>query len=150
MKNYKTFNNKFMKHLCSDIKTVETSDDPFSINMSSEKITQAKNAAFQETVVGELSKLTAMMKENKGKEEIQSSLDNLNKLENLSKMVGTQEVYQNKIKVNGQEIEINELKNLAVKKAQKQLAPKQPAKQKEQVKQNIQNKPEIKGQAPKI
>ena len=118
--------------------------------MSSEKITQAKNAAFQETVVGELSKLTAMMKENKGKEEIQSSLDNLNKLENLSKMVGTQEVYQNKIKVNGQEIEINELKNLAVKKAQKQLAPKQPAKQKEQVKQNIQNKPEIKGQAPKI
>ena len=139
-----------MKHLCSDIKTVETSDDPFSINMSSEKITQAKNAAFQETVVGELSKLTAMMKENKGKEEIQSSLDNLNKLENLSKMVGTQEVYQNKIKVNGQEIEINELKNLAVKKAQKQLAPKQPAKQKEQVKQNIQNKPEIKGQAPKI
>ena len=146
MKNFKTFNNKFMKHLCSDIKTVETSDNPLSINMSSEKITQAKNAAFQETVVGELSKLTAMMKENKGEEEIQSSLDNLNKLENLSKMVGTQEVYNNKIKVNGQEIEIKELKNLAVKKAQKRLAPKQAAKRNEQVKE----KNEVKGPAPKI
>ena len=135
MSNYKTFNTRFMNHLCGDMNKVENSSDPYSVDMSSEKIAQAKNAAFQETLVNEISKLTAKMKENKGKEEIQSSLDELGNLEKLSKLVGTQEVYNNKVKVNGQEIEIKELSNLAVKKAQKAISSKQSAKKHEQTKE---------------
>ncbi|MCR5632769.1 MAG: hypothetical protein K6F60_04670, partial [Eubacterium sp.] len=135
MSNYKIFNTRFMNHLCSDMKKVENSSDPYSVDMSYEKITQAKSAVFQEILVNEISKLTAKMKENKGKEEIQSSLDELGNLEKISKLVGTQEVYNNKVKVNGQEIEIKELSNLAVKKAQKAISPKQSAKKHEQAKE---------------
>lgn len=124
MKQFKTFNNRFRKRLCEDIKSVETSNNPNSVDMSMDKITQAKNAAFQDTIIKEVGKLTTKLNEKKSKEEIQSSIDSINSLDKLSKMVGTQDVYNNKVKVNNKEITLKELSNLAIKKAQKQIAPK--------------------------
>lgn len=124
MKQFKTFNNRFRKRLCENIKSVETSNNPNSVDMSMDKITQAKNAAFQDTIIKEVGKLTTKLNEKKSKEEIQSSIDSINSLDKLSKMVGTQDVYNNKVKVNNKEITLKELSNLAIKKAQKQIAPK--------------------------
>ena len=124
MKQFKTFNNRFRKRLCEDIKSVETSNNPNSVDMSMDKITQAKNAAFQDTIIKEVGKLTTKLNEKKSKEEIQSSIDSINSLDKLSKMVGTQDVYNNKVKVNNKEINLKELSNLAIKKAQRQIAPK--------------------------
>ncbi len=146
MSGFKAFNNKFKKHLCSGLKSVENSNNPQVVDMSMDTINICKNAAFQETLVSELGKLTTKLNEGKSKEEIQNSLDSLNNLNKLSKMVGTQDVYKNKIKVNGKEIELKELSDLAMQKAQKKVAPEKgpQKKNKEPEKENI-----VKGNAPK-
>ena len=146
MSGFKAFNNKFKKHLCSGLKSVENSNNPRVVDMSMDTINICKNAAFQETLVSELGKLTTKLNEGKSKEDIKSSLDSLNNLNKLSKMVGTQDVYKNKIKVNGKEIELKELSDLAVQKAQKKVAPEKgpQKKNKEPEKENI-----VKGNAPK-
>lgn len=87
MSGFKTFNNKFKKHLCSGLKSVENSNNPQVVDMSMDTINICKNAAFQETLVSELGKLTTKLNEGKNKEEIQNSLDSLNNLNKLSKNV---------------------------------------------------------------
>ena len=145
MSGFKAFNNKFKKHLCSGLKSVENSNNPQVVDMSMDTINICKNAAFQETLVSELGKLTTKLNEGKSKEEIQNSLDSLNNLDKLSRLVGTQDVYKNKIKVNGKEIELKELNDLAVQKAQKKVASaKGPQKNNKEPEKKV-----VKGSAPK-
>lgn len=133
MLEYKSFNAKLAKKLTTGFNLTDKDLNTYTfkdIDLSLDKINQIKSEVFKETLMGEIGKLSESVNDYKGKETIEAGVKGIDNLEKLSKMIGTEEIYSSKVKVNGKDITLRELAKTAKEKAGKAVEQTKPASKK--------------------